>query len=297
MLGLIVTSTLLAGDGGKTGFAFLRIGTDARASSMGEAMVASANEASAAFWNPALLVLSDKSSISLSTGRWIEDVRHHVGAIKLGNDRAAWGLNVVFTGVDGIQVREIPSAEPTAVIASHDVAIGSSYARRLNDQWAVGAGVRYIYERIISSVHAVGFDAGAHYDTHLGGEVERLTFGASLTHVGFSGKFVNETVPLPATFRFGARYRFTTSESDYAYVLAMDGVKLFKGDVYEHSGAEISYRQTFFVRAGYQFGYEARSWTSGLGIRLKDQLTIDYAFVPLSHSLGSTHRVTIGLAF
>jgi len=89
----------------------------------------------------------------------------------------------------------------------------------------------------------------------------------------------------------------TESSSEYGWIVALDGVKLLRGDAYVHTGTEVGYHQTFFVRAGYQVGYDARSWTTGLGARLKDKLTIDYAFVPLSNALGSTHRVTIGVEF
>lgn len=292
---LLLTCSLNAGDGGKTGFAFLRIGNSARTAAMGEATAATPDGASSITWNPALLVLSKTNALSLSTNRWIEDVRLHAGAVKFGNERTAWALHAVFTGVDGIQKREIPSEEPTAIIASHDVAIGAAYARRLNDRWAIGAGIRYVYERIESSVHAVGFDAGATYDLLASGEHERWTIGASLTNVGFSGKFVNETVVMPAMFRVGTQYRW--DRSDYTYRLAADAVKLLKGNVYVHSGAEAGFRKMVFLRAGYQIGYTTRSWTAGMGLRWKDRLNLDYAFVPISNSLGNTHRFTIGIDF
>jgi hypothetical protein len=291
----LLTCSLYAGDGGKTGFAFLRIGNSARTAAMGEAAAATPDGANTITWNPALLVLSRSSSLSLSTNRWIEDMRLHTGALKFGNERAAWALNAVFTGVDGIQKREIPSEEPTAIIASHDVAIGAAYARRLNDRWAVGAGIRYVYERIESSVHAVGFDAGASYDLLVSGEPERWTIGASLTHAGFSGKFVSKTVVMPATFRLGTQYQWI--HSDYTYRLAADVVKLLKGDAYVHSGAEAGFQKMVFLRAGYQIGYTTRSWTAGMGLRWKDRLNLDYAFVPISNSLGNTHRFTIGIDF
>lgn len=292
---LVLTFPLSAGDGGKTGFAFLRIGSSARTASMGDAAAATPDGAGSVMWNPSLLVLSKFSSVSLSTNRWIEDVRLHTGAVKFGSERTAWALHALFTGVDGIQKREIPSEEPTAIIASHDVSIGMAVARRLNHRWAVGAGVRYMYERIENSVHAIGVDAGAHYDLMWAGEADRWTVGASLTHVGFSGKFINETVELPATFRLGTRYQW--QHSDYTYHVAADAVKLLKGDLVAHTGAELGFRKSVFLRGGYQFGYTTRSWTAGLGLRWKDRLNLDYAFVPISNSLGNTHRFTVGIDF
>ncbi len=291
------SATTWSGEGGQTGFAFLRIGSGARAAGMGEVGVASAHDPSAVVWNPALLTLIPRDAVTMNYNRWIEDVRHHLLAFKGGGERSAWAVHLIYTGVDGIQKREIPSESPTAVIGSHDLAIGVSYARQLNPAWTVGVTTRYLYERIESSVHGIGWDIGTTYDVLSGKDPGRIRAGLSMSNFGFSGKFVSEDVRLPSAARVGFLWRITPQDAFTEVRAAADAVHWFRQETFLHTGAELTYRQMMSLRAGYQFGYEAKSFSTGFGVRMRDRYSLDYAFAPLGQSLGSTHRITVGVEF
>ena len=62
---LVTSTAAFAGDPGSAGLLFLRSGIDARSAGMGETGVASAGDASAVYWNPALLALAGGTQVGL----------------------------------------------------------------------------------------------------------------------------------------------------------------------------------------------------------------------------------------
>ena len=55
---------------------FLKIGVGGRATAMGDAFIAVANDVSALYWNPAGLVLTEKNEIMFSHNSWVVDIGH-----------------------------------------------------------------------------------------------------------------------------------------------------------------------------------------------------------------------------
>jgi len=55
---------------------FLKIGVGARASALGDAFVAIANDVSALYWNPAGLVQFKNDEIIFSHNKWVVDINH-----------------------------------------------------------------------------------------------------------------------------------------------------------------------------------------------------------------------------
>ena len=77
---------------------FLKIGVGGRASAMGDAFVAVANDASSLYWNPAGLVQFEKNELIFSHNRWVVDINHDFlgGVYHLGKDHA---ICLAFTGL------------------------------------------------------------------------------------------------------------------------------------------------------------------------------------------------------
>jgi hypothetical protein len=292
--------SLFAGSG-ETGFAFLKIGIGGRAAGMGEAGTATASDATAVFWNPAGLVLSQNHGVIFTYNRWIEGIQHNFAAAKFTKGSHALAIHYISTGVDDIEQRDIPSEKPTAYFSSHDLALGLSYALKLNSQWAVGATGKYVYERIQNSVSAVTFDLGAWYSMDYIKDrpdlTDRWRVGMVLSNVGFSGKFIDKKVDLPSAIRIGSMYDIIRNHSSgSSWSVAVDVVKPFADHTRLHSGTEYGYKEMMFVRAGYQFGYDARGITVGIGMKFR-KISLDYGYMPFSNSLGATHRISAAFEF
>lgn len=291
---------LFAG-GGETGFAFLKIGIGGKAAGMGESATAEATDASAAFWNPAGLIQSEQHNILFTYNRWVDGIQHNFGAAKFVYGNNAFAFHYISTGVDDIEQRDIPSEHPTAYFSSHDLALGFSYARKMNDRWSLGITSKYIYERIQNSVSAVALDFGAWYNIKYEYDrpesENRWRVGLMISNVGFSGKFIEEKVKLPANIRLGSSYDILKNHpSKNTWSAAVDIEKPFAQNVRTHLGTEFGYEELCFVRAGYQFGYEARGITAGIGMKIK-HISVDYGYMPFSNSLGATHRISASLDF
>ncbi|NUM82435.1 PorV/PorQ family protein [bacterium] len=279
---------------GEAGFAFLKIGIGGRAAGMGEATVASVTDATATYWNPAMLTVTPLNSIVFTHNRWIEDVTHNFFAAKFASGRHAFGVHYISTGVDGIEQREIPSEEPTALFSSHDLAIGFSYAYQISERSSAGLTTKYIYERIQNSVHAWAVDAGFTHWVSLGERNLRLAL--VIANIGASGDLSSQSVILPATMRLGSQYEILVN-SKYQWNVAMDIVKPIKESWRLNAGTEFGFNSITFLRAGYQFGYKTRGVSAGLGLKAFDKIRIDYGFTSFSHALGSAHRISASFEF
>src|ERR1035441_3884050 len=72
---------------------FLKIGVGSRASAMGDAFVAVANDASALYWNPAGLVQFKDDQLLISHNMWVVDINHDfVGAVYHMDETNAFGI-------------------------------------------------------------------------------------------------------------------------------------------------------------------------------------------------------------
>ncbi|MBL7995847.1 PorV/PorQ family protein [bacterium] len=294
-----ISGFLFAG-GGETGFAFLKIGIGGKAAGMGETATATATDATASFWNPAGLIQSENHSVIFTYNRWIDGIQHNFGAAKFVYGNNAFALQYISTGVEDIEQRDIPSENPTAYFSSHDLALGLSYARKMNERLSVGITSKYIYERIQSSVSAFAFDFGAWYRIKYSSNADlddRWRAGLMISNIGYSGKFIDEKVKLPASMRVGSSYDILKNPaSKNTLSVAVDVEKFFAESIRTHVGMEYGYEDRCFVRGGYQLGYKARGISAGIGMKVQS-ISVDYGYMPFSNSLGATHRISIALGF
>jgi len=299
-LALLCLSTSIFAGSGETGFSFLKIGVGARPAGLGEAGVALFTDATAAYWNPAAMAMDPRNQAVFTYNRWIEGVNHNFFSAKFASENHAWAVQFISTGVDDIEQREIPSESPTAYFSSHDMALGLSYAQKIGSSWSLGATTKYIYERIQNTVHAVAFDIGVWHNITYAYDnpnyAERWRVGASVSNFGFSGKLNENTVKLPILIRVGSSFDMLRNESN-KLTLAVDAVKPLHDNTRLNVGTEFSYRDVSFLRAGYQFGYEARGFSAGLGLKMLQKIRIDYGLTLFSNSLGATHRISAGFDF
>lgn len=319
---------------GTTGANFLKIGVG-RATGMGDAFCALADDAGAAYYNPAGLARVERS-IQLNHVDWIADLTHeHIaavlpvnfGTVALSVTALAMG-DMEQTMVDNPRTR-IREDEGTGLyFGASDFAVAASYSRIITEKLAFGLTVKAINQSVWDmSASGVAADLGLHYNTGW----RSLRIGAAMTNFGtqlsftgrqldysffwtdsgptqLQGSYKTSPSPLPTTFRFGAAYDLFDNTSG-KLTAALDVIH--PSDINEtvNFGMEYGYAKTFFVRAGYvlntDLSYQEKvGWgtglSAGLGVRTVVarglKLGLDYGYRYLQY-LKPTHRLLLTVGF
>ena len=157
---------------------FLNIGVGARSHAMFHAQVASTNDVSSAFWNPAgLSNIEAPLQVSAMHAEWFGGVANYdylglakrineekqsfaaVSIIRMGIDNIPYTLNLI--GPDGSINYDNVTDFSTA-----DYAIYASYGQKLGEYFRVGGSAKVIYRSVGKFANAWGFgvDAGVKYE-------------------------------------------------------------------------------------------------------------------------------------
>lgn len=295
---LVGMSSRACAEAGATGLAFLKMGTSGRGVAMGDAMSGAVRGAAATYYNPAGLTVASTSGNTFEFlfmhKEWIQDSRTEFlgGRMSLGEQHAI-GVSILTTTVADIEIRTQPG-EAQGTFSSRDLAVGLSYAYAVDSRLRLGLTAKFLYEQIlVDDVQGVGVDLGVQYD----GVIDGLTVGAAVANIGTMSQFRDETLKLPALARVGAAYTMDFADLQSTAMLAGDIEDLFEESILlSKLGAEWAYSNSFFLRAGYQFGSEGRGLSVGGGL-LYGAFGADYAYSRLSHDLGNGHTVAVRVEF
>ncbi len=211
---------------GITAVPFLQIEPDSRAPGMGNTGVAIADNASAVFWNPAGLAFQDGTQISFTHANWLPNFntdlfydylvgRHYIDGI------GTFGAHITFLNL-GEQVQTDETGREIRTFSSYEIASGISYGFKLNDNWALGTGLRFIYSRLVPSGidvggqtarngTSVGLDLAALYRSNYFdsfGFNSRFSAGMNLSNIGPAVQYTDnpQKDPLPTLLRLGIAY-------------------------------------------------------------------------------------------
>lgn len=278
----------------ETGLGFLRIGTNAAASAMGDAQVASSRDAFSTYWNPAGLAAASTNSVSASHRIWIADVRTYDLAARFqAGEKGGIGLFVTAVDNGDFEQRDQPVPEPEGTFGAQFLSIGASYGRSFGPVRA-GVTAKYLSERIFNeSASGYAFDAGL--QAGLLGEKMRL--GAAIQNVGKMSELVTEATPLPRTVRGGLSLSPLSilAEEDASSVLdfsvAAEVSHLLEDDRTQfHLGLSAEVVEMVRVRAGYITNDTLRDLTFGGGLHVST-FVFDYAFLPFEDGFGGPGHV------
>jgi len=92
---------------------------------------------------------------------------------------------------------------------------------------------------------------------------------------------------MPSVYRAGISHRYR------AYLGALDIVYL-DDDIHAHVGAEAQVHDLFQVRAGYMFNYDTKNIAAGASFT-KRNISVDYAFIPYTDNLGTSHQFSLSV--
>ncbi len=264
------------------GLEFLQLGPDAASIALGDAHVASTNDAFSTYWNPAGLAAAETNSASVSHHIWVADVRTYAAATRLGfGEKGAFGFAVTASGTSDLEARDQPGA-PAGYFGARFLSLGASYGRSLGPV-RLGATAKYLSEQIFEATangYALDFGAQA-------GFLDRgLELGAALVNIGSMSDLGANPSRLPRMLRLGATFnpfRILTSDDDASLLNAFAIVEMthvFPEELTRlHLGIGAEVMELVMVRAGYVSNDELRTFSFGLGLEY-EPFQVDYAFLP-----------------
>jgi hypothetical protein len=279
---------------------YLRQGAGARASGMGGAFVAVADDATAGYWNPAGLsqmdlyvyqaclqyaILPNDASLSFLSYAFLVP--------NVGNFSIAW-MNFSIGAID----TNDENAEFLGHFSNSENTVFVSYGRKvygLVPGLSLGASLKFLHQGYEGySAMGPGLDLGVlwqpilYWDHMVGLNVQNLSQHLYANGGGVESSLINA--------KLGAAFKFLRSEDVLYFNHLIQTVDL---EVSEHShfniriGAEYWYTQTLGVRAG----YTGQEMTAGLSYR-PENFEIDYAY---HYDLGGLsvhqHRLSLLLRF
>jgi len=285
---------------------FLKIGVGGRASALGDAFVAIANDASALYWNPAGMVQFKDDQVMFSHNIWVVDINHDfLGAVYHLDETNAFGISFTSLSMQDMQVTTEYQPFGTGQYFSFgDIAMAVSYARKMTDQFSFGGTVRYIEETEASlKMRGIMIDLGTYYWTGLGTSrfaVAVSNFGNQLApdgNVVLIGKRSNsqwQSFSPPTVFRIG--FALEPYQDEYNKFTASIQLN-HPNDNSENvsTGLEYSWRNIFYLRGGYKFNVAEQNYSFGTGVNIPisiGNITVDYAYSNFVR-LGSANRFSI----
>ena len=168
---------------GSTAAPFLNIGIGPRASAMGGAFVATANDVTSLYWNPAGASRLESNEAMFTHLSWFADIKYNwAGSMLNIGDMGVVGLSVGYLDYGDLEVTTMAEPEGTGeFFTPHDLFFSLTYAYNLTDRFSIGANFKYINQKIWNTT-ANGFavDLGVLFLSDIYG----LRIGAAITNFG-----------------------------------------------------------------------------------------------------------------
>jgi hypothetical protein len=313
---VLASSALAIGLGdqriGTSSASFLRIGVGARAAAMAGSFTAVCDDVTSVAWNPAGLVLIDKSEIAFSYASWPADIGYSHLAFGTTSRLidGAIGVQVGVLSTDMMETQEYYPYGTGRTFSFSDWLVGLTIAKRFTDRFSGGFAVKYIREELGVEVggptsDAFVLDAGTYYRIgpwNMRLAVALMNFGSQLTPDG-TYEVQNGTGTTESGyegFSPAMEFKFGFSMMPYdnpGFRTLFDIELVHPADNAEtiRMGVEATISNVLALRAGYDFNANELKTSFGAGVLTEissHEAGIDYA-ATLSEYLGTTHRVTL----
>ncbi|KAA3613538.1 MAG: hypothetical protein D8M58_16785 [Calditrichaeota bacterium] len=307
---------------------FLKIPVSARATALGGAFVAMADDPSALFWNPGGIARIENFALMVDHSPWLPGLQHNFIGLTLPVENfGTIGLSITSLSTEEMDITTLDHPMGTGeVFDAQFISVGFSYGVYLTDRFSIGATFKFINERIYnSSATGIAVDIGTLYDTPL----EGLKLGFNISNFGtkmnITGEDLNVPVDIDGTIRgnnesivaqlktdefdlplmmqVGLSYEaFTFDENKL--IISIDGINPSDNDQSVNTGAELSmFNNMFVVRGGFNemlLKNREKGLTLGAGFNTNLEnyfnLRIDYAFQEFVH-LNNVNRFSLMLLF
>jgi hypothetical protein len=328
----LVLGTLMAQDISKvstTAGQFLKLEVGARGASLGGAYVAGVDDISAIHWNPAGIANFQRPGAYASYLNLYAGIQHgFLGTVYPMSPTDFFGIGLTYLNSGEMEVNTIDFPEGTTEFFSvSNVAISTSYARKMTDRLNIGVTVKYVREQIWREVASTfGFDIGSQFNTGILG----TTLGMAITNFSSEMKFdgpdldvevdVNpknqgnvdkearlytESWPLPLVFRMGIKTDLVGGSNEMIksnqnrLTLFIDGNDPLDHELRFNYGLEYEWREMASLRFGYHQNYDTANITGGVGVKFNASgtgLHLDYSVADFG-ILDLVQQLSLGMEF
>ncbi|MGC8594816.1 MAG: PorV/PorQ family protein [Candidatus Kryptoniota bacterium] len=298
----------------QAGFQFLSVGTDARATAMGEAFTTVDGSITCILYNPAgISSINSPFEAEVSQMKWIADIKYISAAAAITPFNGDYGtIGISFLNVDygNFNFTMVANNDKGYVDLNgypkpYAFSLGVAYAKELSDRFSVGGSVQFVKQSLGNSLVPVfkqvlrdsvittdtsyatrnyglgvmAFNFGTVYKTGL----KSLSFGMSINNFSKEIAYERENFQLPLTFKFGISMNLMDlipeMRKNNSFLVSIDAIHPRAYSEFLNMGAEYGFMNTLFLRAGYITKHDDYAFTFGLGIR-KFGLAFDYSFMP-----------------
>ncbi len=298
------------------GFQFLKIAPDARAASLGQSHLATVDDASALFWNPAGICGMDSQrwQIAGHSLDYFADIGMTSFALVHAVSRQTYlGISTLLLSTGPMPVTtEFQPFGTGQSFSAYNLATGLTLARVLTDQFRFGLTTKYVREDY-ADVHAATLTLDFGFQYEIG--KARTRFAAGVSHFGFNTEPAGaieqfslsgvdtidqfERIVVPSVFRIGMAWDPVMQPNHRLTLCGQLNHPTDNNETYG-LGLEYRFRSMLIGRMGYLFGNDAGGLPNfGFGVQMRRPfglLQLDYGFESRA-TLGSVHRVgaTFGL--
>jgi len=292
----------------QTGFNFLNVSSDARASALGDAVNSLSGYSGALFHNPAgMAEIPTLLSSTFSINKWIADIQYLSLSVMVSPFDGEYGVvgislqSVDYGDVQGTMVwNNEKGFIDTEVMNPVALAFGIGYAKAISDRFSVGGQVRFAYQSLGKSIvpdgslyktkqnvaDAVAFDFGTLFKTG----IKSLAFGMSVRNFSKEVKFEEEGFQLPLIFTVGISanlFDFIDFPGpEQSLLLSFDSTHPRSHPEQIKIGAEYQFMKVLSLRGGFISGNSEDDVTFGLGLSSAGlgissvNFEFDYSYTP-----------------
>jgi hypothetical protein len=299
----------------QTGFDFLSVGTDARATGMGESFTTIEGSSTAMFYNPAGIAgLNTFLDISTSQMKWLADIKYLSGAVAFAPYEGRYGvigislMNINYGDFKFTQVANndqgyvdlVGMPKPNAYV------VGLGYGKALSNRFSIGGQVKWASQNLGQGTVQIftkrtdntgkvvqdttydvrnytagvfAFDFGTIYKTGL----KSLAFGVSVNNFSREIKYERESFQLPLSFKIGISVNVMDLvpdlSEDHSFYVSVDAVHPRAYPEFVNIGGEYVFSKTVSLRVGYISHHPEYGLTAGFGVQ-KFGVGLDYSYMP-----------------
>lgn len=303
---------------GTSSFTFLKIGVNAQATGMGEAVVAMDHNAASYYYNPAIVAQLEGLQVSATHISWPADINYdYISMSRHIAGRHYLGINAGILHMEPMQetTEYLPNGTGN-YFTFQDRFIGLIYGARMTDRFSFGITVKHVSEDLAEeSMSVTLMDMGTFYYTGF----RSLRFSTSLSHFGPqakpSGSYLKrsldhdtgqeveieteyEKFSPPTVFRVGASMDVYASERQKLFLSVQLNHPVDDSENIS-SGLEYNLLDKIFLRAGYKANRLGENWSGGFGLKIpvgRAIMMVDYSYTNFVY-LSDPKRLTISFSF